>query len=162
MTSAFKFGWNPEDPQKYEYPDVWSQERTTGPDRLVIAPSNDHISLMLVLSRVMMEPFGFLYVLTVPRGPGTAARYQCAEPVIRQDSIETLLRFKQFFEGDGRHHVWLKSISNSDQLVYDKHNVIYAYGQFPAFEDILSRRGMVKSRNGTFPDTSHPQFQFRI
>jgi hypothetical protein len=151
MTSPFKFGWNPEEPQSYVYPNVWSQEKTTGPDRLVIAPSLDHISLMIELSQVMTEPFGFLYVLTVPRGQGTAARYQCPEPVIRQDSIEFLFRFKQFFEGDGRHQIWLKSVSSSDQLVYDKHNVIYAYGQLPAFAEILSQRGMEKVNMVRFP-----------
>ncbi len=151
MTSSFKFGWNPEEPQRYEYPNVWSREKTTGPDRLIIAPSTDHISLIVELSRVMTEPFGFLYVLTVPRGQGVAARHQSLEPVIRQDSIEFLSRFKQFFEGDGRHHIWMKSSSSSDQLVYDNHNVIYAYGQLPAFEEILSQRGKEKVESVRFP-----------
>lgn len=151
MTSPCKFGWNPKEPQRYEYPNVWSQEKTSGPNRLVIAPSDDHISLMIELSGVMTEPFGLLYVLTVPRGQGRAGRYQCPEPVVRQDSIEFLSRFQQFFEGDGRHHVWLKSVSSSDQLVYDKHNVIYAYGQLPAFEKILSQRGMEKVDKVHFP-----------
>jgi hypothetical protein len=142
MTVNFKFGWNPEEPQRFEYPNVWSREIITGSERLVIAPSNDHVSLMIELLGIMDEPFGFLYVLVVPRGQGVAARYQSAEPVARQDALEFLSRFKQFFEGDGRHHIWLKSVSSSDQLVYDKHNVIYAYGQLPAFEDILNRRGM--------------------
>jgi hypothetical protein len=151
MSSQFKFGWNPEEPQRYEYLNVWAREKTTGPERLVIAPSSNHVSLMIELSSVMAEPFGFLYVLTVPRGKGVAARYQSAEPVTRQDAIEFLSRFKQFFEGDGRHHLWLASLSNSDLLVYNKHNVIYAYGQLPAFEEVLIRREMEKVDDLRFP-----------
>jgi hypothetical protein len=144
MTPHFKFGWKPEEPQQYEYSNVWSREKTTGPERLVIAPSSDHISLMIELSRIMTEPFGFLYVLTVPRGQGEAGRYQNAEPIGRLQAEGFLSRFKQFFENDGRHNLWLASVSNSDLLVYDKHNVIYAYGQLPCFEKVLSKRGMEK------------------
>lgn len=124
---------------------------TSGPERLIIAPSIDYISLMIQLSDAMVGPFCILYVLTVPRGQGEAARYQSAEPVSRQEAVEFLSRFKQFFEGDGRHHLWLASISNSDMLVYDKHNVIYAYGQLDAFEEILGGRGMKKVENLRFP-----------
>ena len=149
--SDFKFGWKPEEPQRYEYPNVWSREKTTGPERLVIAPTSNHISLMIELSNVMLEPFWVLYVLTVPRGEGEAARYQNAEPIGREEAVRLLSRFKQFFESDGRCHLWLKSVSNSDLLVYDKHNVIYGYGQLSAFEEILSKRGMEKVEDLRFP-----------
>ncbi len=151
MTSQFKFGWNPEEPQRYEYPNVWSREKTTGPERLVIAPSRDHISLMIELSSVMNDPFWILYVLVVPRGNGDAARFQSTEPVNRKEAETFLFRFREFFEGDGRHHLWLASVSNSDQIVYDKHNVVYAYGNLPAFEEVLSHRGMKKVDEIRFP-----------
>jgi hypothetical protein len=151
MKPQFKFGWNTEEPQPYKYPNVWSREKTTGPERLVIAPSSDHVSLMIELSSVMNDPFGILYVLVVPRGYGDAARYQSSEPVVRQSAIAFLTRFEKFFEGDGRHHLWLASISNSDQLVYDKHNVIYAYGNLPVFEELLDRRGMEMVDEVRFP-----------
>lgn len=151
MTSNFKFGWKPEKPQRYEYANVWSREKTKGPERLVIAPSSDQVSVMIELSHMMTEPFGFLYILTVPRGQGEAARYQSAEPIGRKQGEEFLARFRRFFEGDGRHHLWLKSVSGSDLLVYDKHNVIYAYGQLPAFEQVLRRREMEKVDEICFP-----------
>jgi hypothetical protein len=44
--SDFKFGWKPEEPQRYEYPNIWSREKTTRQERLVIAPTSDHIALM--------------------------------------------------------------------------------------------------------------------
>jgi hypothetical protein len=57
--SDFKFGWKPEEPQRYEYPNVWSREKTTGPERLVIAPTSDHISLMIELSTSCSSRSGF-------------------------------------------------------------------------------------------------------
>jgi hypothetical protein len=35
--------------------------------------------------------------------------------------------------------------------VYDKHNVVYAYGNLPAFEEVLSHRGMKKVDEIRFP-----------
>ena len=151
MSSDFKFGWKPEESQRYRYPNVWSREKTSGPERLIIAPTSDHISLMIELSKVMPEPFGVLYVLTVPRGEEAPARYQSAEPIGRQATVQFLSRFKQFFESDGRCHLWLESVSNTDLLVYDKHNVIYGYGQISAFEEVLSKSGMEKVEDLRLP-----------
>ncbi|MGD0938064.1 MAG: hypothetical protein ABR905_00025 [Terracidiphilus sp.] len=36
-------------------------------------------------------------------------------------------------------------------LVYDKHNVIYGYGQLSAFEEILDKSGMIKVDGLRFP-----------
>jgi len=151
VTPPYKFGWMPEDPQSYQYANVWSREKTTGPERLVIAPSNEQIQLMIELSRIMAEPFWLLYVLTVPREQNEAGRYQSASPASRKDAESFLSRFKEFFEADGRHNVWLKSTSDFDLLIYDKHNIIYAYGQLDSFEDLLSRRGMKRVEDLRFP-----------
>ena len=152
MTVPFKFGCKPEEPQAYAYPNIWSREKTSGSERLVVAPDSGHIALMQELSSHMAEPFGILYVLGVPRGQGVAGRYQCPEPVTRPKAAAFLKRFEQFFESDGRHHVWLASVSSADLLVYDKHNVIYVYGQLSVFEDVLQRRGLKRIDSIRFPD----------
>jgi hypothetical protein len=73
-TETYKFGWIQDGQCKYEYQNVFAVERTSGPERLVIAPSERHTNLMIDLLRVMPEMFWILYVLVVPRGGGGAGR----------------------------------------------------------------------------------------
>ena len=40
----------------FTYPNVWAQEVTTGPDRLVIAPSGQYIDLLIEMLSVMEGP----------------------------------------------------------------------------------------------------------
>jgi hypothetical protein len=42
-------------------------------------------------------------------------------------------------------------MSTSDLLVYDRHNVIYAYGQLAAYEKILVQRGLKRADVVAFP-----------
>ena len=53
-----------------------------------------------------------------------------------------LLEFREYFETDGRHHVWVMSVPESSTLVYDQHNVIYAYGPLQEFTEILNESGL--------------------
>jgi hypothetical protein len=53
-----------------------------------------------------------------------------------------LWTFQNFFEGDGRHHVWVASPESNNLLVYDQHNVIFAYGETSAFEDVVLAEGL--------------------
>src|SRR5687767_2206433 len=99
-----------EDSTPFAYPNIWTQQATTGPDRLVIAPASGHVALMRKLMDILPEPFGILYVLLVPRGGGEAGRYQCPAPCSRADVDAFLTRFQEFFETDGRHHVWVMSV----------------------------------------------------
>jgi len=151
METPYKFGWIADEERSYEYPNVFAVEKTTGPERLVIAPSSRHVSLMLDLMQMMFEPFGILYVLTAPRAGAEAGRYQVANPVAWNEAEGFLSRFERFFENDGRHHIWITSGRNSDRLVYDKHNVIYAYGELREFERILMKRGLTKAERVEFP-----------
>ena len=149
MRPTYKFGWISDekcsqDDQYYEYPDIYALETTPEPECLLVAPSTQHISVMLELLEVMPEPFWLLYVLVVPRGEAVDGRYQSADTVSRDEAKLFLSRFKEFFECDGRHHIWIRSASSSDLLVYDKHNVIYAYGQLLEFEAVVASRGLTK------------------
>ena len=158
VDTIYKFGWIPKEECRYEYANAFAVERTSGPERLIIAPSSNHLSIMIDLLQVMNEPFWILYILTVPRGGSEAGRYQSADPLFPQQAEEFLVRFGQFLENDGRHHVWVKSVSGSDLLVYDKHNVLYAYGQLAKFEAVLSNRGLEKVESIQFPSPHTHQY----
>lgn len=148
MQPAHKFGWFPEQKRKYECPDILAFERTFGPERLVIGPSADH---RLIFFQLMPEPLGILYLLVVPRGGSEGGRYQTASPVSKQQAEGFLSNFREYLENDGRHDIWVASRSGPDQLVYDRHYVIYAYGRLREYENALLGGGLRKVEFVRFP-----------
>jgi len=121
----------------FAYPDLWAKEKTTGPARLVVAPSCNHVSVLIELLSAMPGPFWILYLLIVPRSEAKPGRYQAPEPMNADDVKAFLMRFRDTLEGDGRHNLWIASSVSADMLVYDRHNVIYAYGELEAFRFVL-------------------------
>jgi hypothetical protein len=97
----------------------------------------------------LIEPFGVLYVLLLSRKrvaePG---RYQSPVPLDRLVMESFFETFREFFEGDGRHHVWVTSLADESTIVYHHHNVLYAYGPLDRFEALADahdlRRGEVR------------------
>jgi hypothetical protein len=146
--------------EPFIYPNTWKQERTTGADRLVIAPSSRHIDLIRKLIQVLPEPFGLLYVLATPRR-GESGRYQSPEPSSRGEVESFLWEFKDFFQGDGRHHIWITSLPSNSTIVYDNHDILYAYGPLEHYKRILTAEGLSE---GDVPDpiphTHHFNVQF--
>src|SRR5262249_30723286 len=100
MKEAYKFGSIPKDEQRYEYPNIFAYEQTSGPERLIIARSTDHVSTFVDLLQHMHEPLGMLYVLAVPRGGSNAGRYETANPVSREEARWFLRNFGDYFEND--------------------------------------------------------------
>jgi hypothetical protein len=128
----------------YLYSNVWAREKTSGPHRLVIAPSSNQIELVTTLAEILPEPFGVLYIVLVSRLDNALGRYQCPAPCTRDELKAFLSEFKQYFESDGRHHVWVSSLPLHATLVYDQHNVIYAYGPLQHFEQVLRNMGLTE------------------
>jgi len=125
----------------HRYANSWDVQKTRGPERLVIGPESNQVELMLDLAQALAEPFGILYLLLISRRGREPARYQSPYPCERAE-VESFFRsFKEFFEFDGRHHVWLISLPDSSTIVYDQHNVIYAYGPRQQFQDVLRKQG---------------------
>jgi hypothetical protein len=152
VEEIFKFGApNPED-QPWTYPNVWATEETTGGgQRIVIAPAHDQVEVLIQLLQAVDGPFGALYVLVIPRGQSEPGRYQSPYPQTA-DTMKSFLRdFKTFLEIDGRHHLWIASASTSDLLIYDRHNVIYAYGPSEEWKLLLSQSGMNEVASIPFP-----------
>jgi len=146
-----KFGVLAADPEsiaeKHVYPHRWIRELTTAStERLLIAPRSGHIDLMIDLLDCMQGPFGMLYVLIVPRCDHERGRYQCESPREKWQLIEFLEEFRDYFENDGRHHLWISGQSDQSQLIYDNHNVIYAYGPLQEFESSLRKAGLTRGQ----------------
>lgn len=153
MSSSYKFGKliSPGEQVEYRYEDSWSIEKTKGPDRLVIAPASGQVGVLLDLMQQLPEPFGLLYVLVVSRCDHALGRYQSPHPTNRKETVQFLETYHDYLEGDGRHHIWVMSLPANSTLVYDRHNVIYAYGPLADFQTKLETRGMIQS-DVRFPD----------
>ncbi len=125
----------------HDYGNVFFRQPTSSEDRLVIGPSSAHVETMLALARTWQSPqFYVLYVLLVSQSGAEPGRYQ-SPPI---DSVEDLQLFfstyEAFFESDGRHHVWVGSPSHEGFLIYDQHNVVFAYGDLSRYEQVLVAR----------------------
>ena len=123
-------------------PNVWQRDWTTGPERLIVAPAASPVDVLLQLTRVLQEPFGILYVLLAPRTGAKAGRYQNPTPADREEMEGFFATFREYFESDARHHVWVASLPDQATVVYDNHNVLYAYGPLPEYEQVLAERGL--------------------
>jgi len=110
---------------------------------------------------VLPEPFGVLYVLLVSRCGNTPGRYQSPYPTDRAETSGFLKTYRDYFEQDGRHHIWITSLQTQDTLVYDQHNLIYAYGSLNAVQMSLDVQGLTFASVGIpSPHTHryHPAF----
>lgn len=158
MTDLYKFGWLSGElndglsDERFEYPNIWAREKTSGPDRLVIAPSSHFTQLLQNLAECLQPPFLLLYVLAIPRGGSEPGRYQSNHTFSAIQLRQFLSNYSNFLEQDARHNLWIRSDSGDGMLVYDRHNVIYAYGPLERFIAALKSEGLTESKEVRFPD----------
>jgi hypothetical protein len=146
-TTLWKFGhWVEGEALPFEYPEVYSVQSLGETERLAIAVRDRQVALLIELLEVLPEPFGMLYVLLESHRGYQPARYQSPEPTGRAETAAFLRAFSDYFERDGRHHLWLMSLPGQSTLVYDRHNVIYAYGPIDAFRSVLTARGLKEGK----------------
>lgn len=140
-------------PSPVDYGKVWERQTTSNFDRLLISASERGTKLMLALAQSAMTEFGVLYVLLVPRlGEREPGRYQSPGPLSLHEVVEFIRRFAEYFDHDGRHHLWIGAPDKSNLLVYDRHNRIFAYGDFPKYIDVLEGLGFVEGDVSLPPD----------
>lgn len=152
MATDYKFGTPEPQDREWIYRNVWAAEETSeGGSRLAIAPARGQIDLLAAFLRDMTGPFWVLYVLIIPRGSGEPGRYQCPEPQTEGAVGRFLHEFSGFLEKDGRHNLWIASESGSEMLIYDRHNVIYAYGPLDRWRPILAADGFQEVPDISFP-----------
>lgn len=114
--------------KEFTLPNIW--ERETYPDysRLLIGSEQGEVRQILELCRQLSGPFAVLYVLLASRLGNEPARYQCPEALEYDDLELFMYTFQEYFEQDGRHAIWVSSLSGDGQFIFDQHNYIFAYG----------------------------------
>lgn len=126
----------------YFHPNVWKREPAGNTERLVIGPRGDFLDLVLELTQCLEAPYAVLYVLSVPRGGSEPGRYQLEERLEMPQLQSFLEPYRAYLEGDARHHLWIHSLDSSATIIYDKHDLIYAYGPIDCYLNVLSKRGL--------------------
>ena len=134
----------------YRHGNVFSREQTSGPARLVVAPEADAVGTLLDLARSWNGDYWLLYVLLVSRRGNPAGRYQSPSSLDYDELCAFLREYGSFLASDGRHHFWIGSTDKEGLLIYDQHDVIYAYGNLDAYETRLAQRGL-KMGDVAFP-----------
>ena len=125
----------------HDYGNVFFRQPVSGGERLVIGPSSEHVEVMLELAQTWpAREFFVLYVLLISHSGAGPGRYE--SPLIESfgDLQEFFRTYAEFLESDGRHHIWIGSPANEGLLVYDQHNVLFAYGNLSDYERKLASR----------------------
>jgi hypothetical protein len=122
---------------------VWKHETVDGLERLVVAPVGSCVQLLADSLEVLSEPYDLLYVLVVPRCVNQPGRYQAKRRLSRTEVRSFLETHQAFLDQDGRHNVWVASEGDRAQVVYDRHNRLYMYGQLERMRRFLEERAFV-------------------
>jgi hypothetical protein len=124
-------------PREFHYPDVFVEEPTTAPAiRSLKIGAADPLKVFRRLSKELVPPLDLLYLLHTSRCDQPLGRYQ-SPPLDGPDLADFLNEFGEFLSTDGRHDLWLHSRRPDATLVWDRHDLIYAYGPLPRFAEIL-------------------------
>ncbi|OON67426.1 hypothetical protein [Hymenobacter sp. CRA2] len=121
----------------HDYGRVFEHERFEQFERLKIGASSAAIGLLRQLSECLPAPYFCLYVLVVSREGEEQGRYQSPPLETTAELTDFLQEFAPLLTTDGRHHLWAGATDKSGLLIYDRHNVIYAYGPLEAYKTAL-------------------------
>ncbi len=125
----------------FEYSNLFYYEPLNGEGRITIGPSNKHVSLVLDLAEGWeQQEYHILYVLLLSHAGYQPGRYQSPRLASFEDLQLLLPTFQEFFENEGRHHIWVASTQSNEMLIYDQHNVIFTYGDLERYKRYLIER----------------------
>jgi hypothetical protein len=144
----------------FDYGNIFEKEQAETYNRLVIGASSGHVDLIIGMIENLMPPFYILYVLVASRGEHEDGRYQSPLIMSKKELINFLSHFRDYFETDGRHNVWIGTLDNSGSLIYDQHNIIYAYGPTEKWKHELVIKGFKEETlQCPFPHSHHFNYE---
>lgn len=145
----------------YSHPPTFRLELTSGGSERLAAgvPAGD----CLVFQRLAVSleaPCMLLYVLHTPRGEGDAGRYQ-SPPLSQSELQEFLERYFAYLSSDARFDLWLHSPGENATVVWDRHDLIHAYGPTQRYMATLRSLGFDEGSPGiSFVHEHHYRQEF--
>jgi hypothetical protein len=145
----------------FDYGNTFEEETVGGKTRLRIGLDESHEACLCELTSELSGPFQLLYVLHTTRTGADLGRYE--SHVLTAPQVgEFLRRFGRFLSHDARHDFWIRSHGDDATIVFDRHNLIYAYGPLQQFEAVLLRIGACRAGLPRVPDPHahhyHPEW----
>jgi hypothetical protein len=126
---------------EHSYPTIYCLPETQDTlQRIAATAPSGEPDIFLKLVSVLEEPYFLLYILHTPRGEAPAGRYQ--SPKLNLSELGAVVsKFKNFLAQDARFDLWAYSPSEKATVVWERHNLIYAYGPLERFATQLSCLG---------------------
>lgn len=128
----------------YENHDTWCIKDDSAAQRITIAPKSDQIELALEIVMGFELPFKIVYMLFRPGNVSVApGRYMCPDHLEYKDVELFCNKFSEYFETDGRHHLWILSVNDKgikQFLIYDNHGLLHVYDDVARIKAILDEK----------------------
>jgi hypothetical protein len=123
--------------------------------RIVAGVPGSDLGIFLRLAGCLKEPLFLLYVLHTCRGEADLGRYQSPELSFR-DVQAFVDDFRPFLSADGRFDLWAYSPEQKATVVWDRHNLIHAYGPLDCYSSELIALGFAQGELAALgPHTHH-------
>lgn len=132
--------------REYSHGPEFSIELTASGEKKVLAtaPGSDPLVFMTIVD-LLTPPLFLLYVLHTPREGERAGRYQSGE-LDSADIRQFVERFSDFLSADGRFDIWAISPADNATVVWDRHNLIHAYGPTDLIVETLQGMGFYSGK----------------
>jgi hypothetical protein len=126
--------------EPFHHANTFAREQTTGPVRLRIGPRGGQRYLFEHLGDCLGPPYKLLYVLHTSRTEAPLGRYE--SPWLQHEELIAFLdRFARFIAEDSRHDLWLLGGGGTGTIVWDRHDLVYAYGPLDTYVRSLEAAG---------------------
>jgi hypothetical protein len=113
--------------------------------RIVAGVPGGDSSVFRKLVECVAPPYYLLYVLHTPRGEAAPGRYQ--SPSLTLPEVQAFLaRFSAFLSADARYDLWAHSPSENATVVWDRHNLLFAYGPLDRYAAALGSMGFTNGQ----------------
>jgi hypothetical protein len=125
---------------EYSFPPIFSVSVLKATSRIVAGVPHGDAEVFERLVSSLEAPYSLLYVLHTPRGEGEPGRYQ--SPELSSETFHAFIgQFKSYLSADARFDLWAHSRSENATVVWDRHNLLYAYGPLDKFSSELRTLG---------------------
>lgn len=120
----------------FSHPPIFQQQA----DRLLATAPVSDPAVFSALTDCLQPPYLLLYVLHTPRTAHAAGRY--LSPPLSPAAFHALMReFGSFLSQDGRHDLWAHAPTEHATVVWDRHDLLHAYGALSQHTTRLAQLG---------------------
>ena len=128
-------------PLPFRHANTFAREQTSGSERVRIGPRDGHRALVCALAAELTPPYRVLYVLHTSRTDARLGRYE--SPILDAPALLGFFaRFGAFLAGDARHDVWVLGDGEGEFVIWDRHDLVYAYGPIGRYVEVLEEGGL--------------------